>query len=167
MARVGIALGSNLGDRLALLRAAREQLLRLAASPAQWLQAPIYQTAPVACPAGSPDFLNTVVELETTLEPLEWLQQTQRIEAALGRRHGAARNAPRAIDVDLLYHGTTRMTTPELTLPHPRLYQRRFVLQPLADIRSELVLPGQSATVAALLAALAEGEPPVRFADSW
>lgn len=168
MARVGIALGSNLGDRLANLRAARDHLLRLATGPATWLQAAVYQTAPVACPPGSPDFLNTVAELETGLEPLELLAQARRIEAALGRVSGMPRNAPRTIDVDLLYHGSAILASPELTLPHPRLCRRRFVLLPLADIRPELVLPGHTATVAELLASLPDdGEPLTRIAATW
>jgi 2-amino-4-hydroxy-6-hydroxymethyldihydropteridine diphosphokinase len=166
MVRIGIALGSNLGDRLANLRAARDQLLRLTAAPATWRQAAVYQTAPVDCPPGSPDFLNTVVEFETALPPLALLAQTRRIEADLGRQPGAPRNAPRVIDLDLLYHGATVMAAPELTLPHPRLCQRRFVLQPLAEIRPELVLPGQADTVAELLAGLTDA-PLARFAAGW
>lgn len=161
MARAGIALGTNLGDRLAHLRAARDRLVSRSPDPASLLQAPIYQAAPVDCPDGSPDFYNTVIELEIDLSPLELLHQTRVIERQLGRSAGAPRNAPRVIDVDLLYLGMERLDSELLTLPHPRLGQRRFVLQPLADIRPSLVLPGHPGTIAERLRELDSSEPPL------
>lgn len=159
MARVGIALGSNLGDRLANLRAARTLLVRLAPPGAAFLQAPIYQTAPVHCPPDSPDFYNTVVEIEFDGTPAELLTHTRQIEAALGRVGTAVRNAPRVIDVDLLYVGAEVVASEALELPHPRLALRRFVLQPLADIRPELQLPGEATSIAEHLRQLADDEP--------
>jgi 2-amino-4-hydroxy-6-hydroxymethyldihydropteridine diphosphokinase len=159
MARAGIALGSNLGDRLANLRAARDSLADLSPDPASLRSAPIYQTAPVLCPDGSPDFFNTVIEIETRASPLELLHHTQAIERRLGRPAHTPRNAPRTIDVDLLYLGATVFESPDLTLPHPRLALRRFVLVPLAALDPELVLPGHPASIAGLLAALASPEP--------
>jgi 2-amino-4-hydroxy-6-hydroxymethyldihydropteridine diphosphokinase len=159
MARAGIALGSNLGDRLANLRAARRLLEALSPDPASLRSAPVYQTAPVLCPEDSPDFLNTVVEIETTASPLELLQSTQAIECRLGRPARAPRHAPRIIDVDLLYLGGTVFDSPGLTLPHPRLAQRRFVLTPLADLDPERVLPGHPVSIATLLATLDSPEP--------
>ncbi len=159
MARVGIALGSNLGDRLANLRAARARLVCLARPGGAFLQAPIYQTAPVHCPPDSPDFYNTVVEIEFDGTPDELLAQARQIEAALGRVGTAARNAPRVIDVDLLYFGAEEVATEALVLPHPRLALRRFVLQPLADIRPELRLPGDATSIAEHLRQLASDEP--------
>lgn len=151
MARAGIALGSNLGDRRAHLCAAITGLRQLAAPGEPVVSAAIYQTEPRDCPPGAPDFLNTVIEIGFAGGPHELLAQTRALEHALGRRRGAGRNAPRVIDIDLLYLGDERVDDPALTLPHPRLCQRRFVLQPLAEIRPLLVLPGQSLTVAELL----------------
>jgi len=154
MVRVGIALGSNLGDRHAHLRAAIAGLRELAAPGEPVLTAAIYQTAPRNCPPGSPEFLNSVIEIGFTGGPRELLAHTRALEHALGRGSAAERNAPRVIDIDLLYFGDVQMADATLTLPHPCLGQRRFVLQPLADIRPLLVLPGQSLSVAELLARL-------------
>ncbi len=160
MPRAGIALGSNLGPRLANLQAACECLSRLSRPGAAVLQAAVYQTSPLACPDGSPDFFNTVVEIEYDGSPAELLQQTQTIEMTLGRTRGATRHAPRLIDIDLLYFGDATHASDGLDIPHPRLTQRRFVLQPLADIRPELILPGHSLTIADHLAALQSTEAP-------
>ena len=159
MPRVGIALGSNLGERLANLLAARQLLRRLAQPGEALLQAPIYQTPPGACPDGSPDFFNTVVEIGYDGSPQELLQHTQAIEAALGRSRSAAPNTPRPIDIDLLYFGDATLTAAALVFPHPRLTQRRFVLQPLADIRPQLILPGDNLTISEHLARLSSNEP--------
>ena len=159
MPRAGIALGSNLGPRLANLQAAREALRRLARPGSELLQAPVYQTAPLACPDGSPDFFNTVVEICYDGTPRELLRHTQAIETSLGRSRGATRHAPRLIDIDLLYFGDATHAGDGLDLPHPRLTQRRFVLQPLADIRPGLILPGEHRTIAAHLVGLCSGEP--------
>lgn len=159
MARVGIALGSNLGDRLANLQAARDRLACLGRSGSCLLQAPVYQTAPVQCPPESPDFFNTVVEIEFDGTPAELLAQTQQIEAELGRSGVGPRNAPRVIDVDLLYFGGQSLALEGLVLPHPRLTRRRFVLQPLAEIRPGLRLPGDPVRIDEHLRNLASDEP--------
>ena len=156
MARAGIALGSNLGERHAHLRAAIAGLRDLATPGEPVLTAAIYQTEPSDCPPGSPDFLNTVIEIGFAGGPLELLAHTRALEQTLGRRPNAGRNAPRVIDIDLLYLGDARLDDPTLTLPHPRIAQRRFVLLPLADIRPRLVLPGQHLTIAELLDQLPE-----------
>ncbi len=161
MPRVGIALGSNLGDRLANLRAARDCLLEIATPGALFLSASIYQTEPLLCPPGSPLFYNSAVEIDFEGGPFELLEITQSIERKLGRTGVPARNAPRVIDVDLLYFGDTVIDTEALVLPHPRIGERRFVLQPLAEIRPDLVLPGQAAGVAELLVRLESTEPPL------
>ena len=161
MARAGIALGSNLGNRLAHLRAACAGLRAIATPGEPVLLAAIYQTEPRLCPPGSPDFLNTVIEIGFAGGPLDLLLVTRALEAKLGRVRGAGTNAPRVIDLDLLYLGDAQCQTTALHLPHPRLSQRRFVLQPLADIRPGLVLPGQVLTIAELLAALPSDEPPL------
>jgi 2-amino-4-hydroxy-6-hydroxymethyldihydropteridine diphosphokinase len=168
MPRAGIALGSNLGQRLANLQAAVGLLQRIARPGAAVVRAPIYQTAPVHCPDASPDFYNTVVEISYDGTPGELLAHTQAIESQLGRTRSAARNAPRTIDIDLLYFGSQTHAAADLVLPHPRLTQRRFVLQPLADIRPDLVLPGHHLTIAAHLARLRSAEPAVTLvAADW
>lgn len=156
--RAGLALGSNLGDRLAHLKAATERLRDLS-SDGTLLQAPIYQTAPVACPQGSPDFYNTVVEIRFHGSPRELLEAALRIETELGRRRPDAPNAPRPIDIDLLYFGDEILDEPDLVVPHPRLGQRRFVLQPLADIRPDLILPGETIRIREQLDRLESDEP--------
>jgi 2-amino-4-hydroxy-6-hydroxymethyldihydropteridine diphosphokinase len=167
MARAGIALGSNLGDSLATLRSALAAL-RAISSDGKCLVAPIYQTRPLDCPPGSPDFLNTVVEIGFDGGARRLLETTRGIENRLGRTRGALRNAPRVIDLDLLYCGDERIDSEGLTLPHPRMLERRFVLQPLADIRPDLVLPECGLSVAAVLESLAaEASPPVQVAVRW
>jgi 2-amino-4-hydroxy-6-hydroxymethyldihydropteridine diphosphokinase len=159
--RAGIALGSNLGNRLSHLQAAVRMLREIAAAGEALLIAPVYQTAPRLCPPGSPDFLNSVVEIGYTGEPLSLLRQTRAIENHLGRERGGGLNAPRTIDLDILYFGDLSLADPDLQLPHPRLAERRFVLQPLADIRPELILPGHRHTVAEILRDLPADEIPL------
>ena len=161
MPRAGIALGSNLGDRFAHLQAAISCLREIAEPSAPMLCAPVYQTEPRFCPPGSPQFLNTVVEIGFGGTPLELLEIARAIEIRLGRLRGSERNAPRTIDIDLLYFGEVTLDHPELTLPHPRIAERRFVLQPLADIRPELILPGQHRPVREILANLVTDEAPL------
>lgn len=159
--RYGLALGSNLGDRLANLQRAVQHLLeqdiRLLAV------APIYETEPMDCPDDSLSFYNTVIEIESETEPLTLLAKLRGIEATLGRPHAHERNAPRTVDLDILYADALFMQHDDLTLPHPRMTQRRFVLEPLAEIRPELVLPSQQEKVASLLAKLPQGDPPLRL----
>lgn len=163
---VGIALGSNLGNRIDNLRQAVAALRVLLHGGGPFLTAPVYQTNPVNCPDGSPAFLNTVVEISSEADPLALLKHTRAIERSLGRTPGGVRNAPRTIDLDILYVGDLIVDEAELRIPHPRLAERRFVLQPLADIRPNLILPGLGETIAALLGRCApEDEPPCRFAD--
>lgn len=161
MTRVGIALGSNLGDRLANLSAACALLQEIAIPGEVFLQAPIYQTEPLLCPTGSADFYNSVVEIAFDGNPFDLLELTRAIEKSLGRTVGSERNGPRIIDVDLLYFGDETIDSEALVLPHPRIGERRFVLHPLADIRPDLVLPGAMMRVAEMLENLISGEPPL------
>lgn len=157
----GIALGSNTGDCLAHLRAA---VAALRAADPQLEVSPVYETAPVDCPDGSGAFLNGVAILTWTDTPEALLHFLRRIECRLGRPSERARNAPRTIDLDILYAGDAVLTGVELLLPHPRLHERRFVLQPLCDLRPDLVLPGFAQTIRSLLsAARDDGLPPVRL----
>jgi 2-amino-4-hydroxy-6-hydroxymethyldihydropteridine diphosphokinase len=161
MPRVGIALGSNLGDRIRNIQAAVERLREIAVADEPVLCAQVYQTEPMLCPPGSPDFYNSTIEISFSGRPSELLELTQAFEKNLGRSPAVIRNSPRVIDIDLLYFGDEMIDTEDLVLPHPRIAERRFVLQPLADIRPDLVLPGQHRTVAELLDALGTREPPL------
>lgn len=143
MTRVGISLGSNLGDRLAHLREAVARLTS-APTPVRLLAAsPVYETEPVDCAPGDPAFLNAVIEVETDLPPLPLLDLTQGIERDLGRAATREPNAPRPIDLDLLYYGELKLDSERLVLPHPRMHQRDFVRIPLAQIRPDR-LPNES-----------------------
>ena len=161
MPRAGIALGSNLGDRKANLIEAIRLLGEIALKNEVFLEAPVYQTEPLHCPPDSPDFLNTVVEFGFNGTAAELLADTRAIEKSMGRTTNPQRNAPRVIDVDILYLGDEQCNSPDLILPHPRLHERRFVLQPLADIRPELVLPGHSKCISKLLDELKSDEAPL------
>ncbi len=167
--RAGIALGSNLGDRLALLRSARLAILALPGiDPAATLTAPLFQTAPVDCPPGSGPFLNSVMEVGYAGEPLDLLHALRGIEIATGRPAVRGVNVPRPLDLDILYADGWVLQTAELTLPHPRMLRRRFVLAPLSRIRPGLVLPGQRATVAAILEQLDDDPATVALAaEQW
>jgi 2-amino-4-hydroxy-6-hydroxymethyldihydropteridine diphosphokinase len=165
--RTAVALGSNLGDRLGKLRAARNAILGLSDVKPPILSSAIYETEPVDCEAGADKFLNAVVEFDYEGDPANLLEQLMRIEEALGRRRDHPKNVSRTIDVDLLYCGEDKIEGQRLQLPHPRMHLRKFVLQPLADIRPGLVLPGQTKTVRQLLEGLKESGVVVRFLDNW
>ena len=164
--KAGISVGSNLGNRLESLSQACDFLCELS-SDGKVVAASIYETEPVGCALGTPSFLNTVVEIETNLPPLRLIEQFHQFEEALGRPKMHDHNAPRTIDLDLLYCGDVVMKEPTLTLPHPRLHERRFVLQPLAEIRPDLVIPGLGKTAAQLLVALGESQPVKLAAKGW
>ena len=165
--RTAVALGSNLGDRLENLRAARSAILGLSDVKPPILSSAIYETEPVDCEPGANKFLNAVVEFDYEGNPASMLKQLMRIEEALGRRRDHPKNVSRMIDIDLLYCGDRKIEDERLQLPHPRLHLRKFVLQPLADIRAGLVLPGQAKTVRQLLEELKESGAVVRFMDNW
>jgi 2-amino-4-hydroxy-6-hydroxymethyldihydropteridine diphosphokinase len=165
--RSGIALGSNLGDRLANLRAARQAIVDLSGVSEAILASAIYETEPVDCEPGAGKFLNAVLEFEYEGDPVELLRKLGEIEESLGRERSHARNVSRKIDIDLLYCREKKVENEQLQLPHPRLHLRRFVLQPLAYIRPELVLPNQNKTVSELLAQLDDSSKVVRSNEQW
>jgi 2-amino-4-hydroxy-6-hydroxymethyldihydropteridine diphosphokinase len=165
--RTGVALGSNLGDRLANLRAARQAVLKLPAARPPVISSPIYETEPVDCEPGAGKFLNAVLEFEYEGDPAALLDQLAGIEESLGRKRNHQHNVSRKIDIDLLYFGPLKIDNKRLQLPHPRMHLREFVLQPLADIRPELVLPSQMRSVRELLAQLAESGKLVRLSEEW
>lgn len=138
MAQAWIGLGANLGDLRATLEAA---LAALAALPGTRLVAVsgAWRSAPVD--AGGPDFLNAVARLDTALAPETLLDALQAIELAHGRER-PYRNAPRTLDLDLLVYGDLQQSTQRLTLPHPRLHERAFVLMPLLELDPALAVPG-------------------------
>lgn len=164
----GLGLGSNRGDRLANLRHARERIRRiegvriLAASP-------VYETDPVDVSPAFRDslFLNACLVVDYPGEPIELARRLHAIEDAMGRRRTADRNAPRVIDIDLLYAGDTLLESGELSLPHPRWHARRFVVKPLADIRPDLRLPGSTRTLRELDRALPDSPSVHRHAENW
>jgi len=165
--RTAVALGSNIGDRLETLRAARKAILDLANVKAPILSSAVYETEPVGCEPGAGKFLNAVVEFEYRDEPARLLEQLIETEGALGRKRDHPPNVSRTIDIDLLYCGDQRIDDERLQLPHPRLYLREFVLQPLADIRPDLILPGQKKTISELLEDFNQHVRVVRFTDDW
>ncbi len=127
-----VALGSNLGDRWAYLRGG------LAGLPDLVAVSPVYETAPVGGPPGQDRYLNLVAELRTAATPRELLASARRAEVAAGRTRGA-RWGPRTLDVDILLVGELVVEEADLQVPHPRMWERGFVLVPLADLAPQLV----------------------------
>ncbi|HTX33950.1 MAG TPA: 2-amino-4-hydroxy-6-hydroxymethyldihydropteridine diphosphokinase [Bryobacteraceae bacterium] len=147
MATVYLSLGSNVGDRLANLRAALD---RLAAPDLRVVRvSPVYETEPVDYTDQS-WFLNLVTEAETDLPPTALLTRAQEIETALGRVRTVPKG-PRTIDIDILLYGEAVVQSARLEIPHPRMHERRFVLMPLADLAPELRHPGRHRTVREML----------------
>jgi 2-amino-4-hydroxy-6-hydroxymethyldihydropteridine diphosphokinase len=148
---VYIALGSNLGDRAEHLRLAREQIdapdLRLLRKSS------IYETAPRDV-EDQPWFLNQVIECETDLFPRQLLARLQKIERGMGRKRRMAKG-PREIDLDILLFGDAVVKAPELEVPHPRMTERRFVLEPLAELVPDKKHPGTRRTMREMLAGVA------------
>lgn len=165
--RAGVAFGSNLGNRVANLRAARKKIVDLSGVSQPILLSGIYETDPVNCEAGAEKFLNAVMEFDYRGQPAELFAELRAIEASLGREPQHERNQSRTIDLDLLYFGDTKIDNDDLHLPHPRVHLRKFVLAPLADIRPKLILPNQKKTVRELLASLRDSARVVRSASDW
>ncbi|HUA36831.1 MAG TPA: 2-amino-4-hydroxy-6-hydroxymethyldihydropteridine diphosphokinase [Candidatus Sulfopaludibacter sp.] len=158
-----MALGSNLGDSRRIVLEAMTRLQNLSDEPI--LKSSLWQTSPVACPPGSPMFVNAVVGLvlQEDETPESLLEKLRLLEKEFGRRPKMVLNEPRPLDLDLIAFGRGTRDTPELVLPHPRAHRRRFVLQPLSEIAPGLILPGQGKTVAQLLAELADDETVMRL----
>jgi 2-amino-4-hydroxy-6-hydroxymethyldihydropteridine diphosphokinase len=157
-----LGLGSNEGDRLANLRAAREALGRrgvevLASSS-------VYETAPQGEVSDQPDFLNACLQVRTTLGPEELLDESKTVERELGRTPGGVRHGPRPIDVDVLLLGELELRSERLALPHPEVTSRRFVLEPLLELDPELALPDGTRLAGELDAVR---DQPVRRAGAW
>jgi 2-amino-4-hydroxy-6-hydroxymethyldihydropteridine diphosphokinase len=150
-----LGLGSNIGDRRAHLEAALGQLaehgVRALASSS------VYETEPVGLVLDQPDFYNACLQIETELEPEPLLDACKQVERSVGREAGGPRHGPRVIDVDLLLLGDLRYSSERLTLPHPEVRSRRFVLVPLLELDPELALPSGE-RLSELLARLGGGQ---------
>jgi 2-amino-4-hydroxy-6-hydroxymethyldihydropteridine diphosphokinase len=149
-----IALGSNLGRSLEIFESAITHVKFITDHPI--LRSSIWVTTPVDCPPESPKFLNAVVAFvpQKTETPESLLQKLQNLEKVFGRTPKKVLNEARPLDLDLIAFGNETRNSSELILPHPRAHLRRFVLQPLNEFAPELILPGQSKTVAQLLTEL-------------
>ena len=160
--KVGLGLGSNLGDRLRHLQKAKAYLLSL--SREGWHAAsPVYEAEPVGCPPNSPKFLNAVLEIEFEGAPKTLLKKILAYEVAHGRDRDLPKNAARTIDLDILYFGEKEIQEKDFVVPHPRMAERRFVLLPLSTIRPDLIVKGTGKTVRMLLRELPAREGEVRF----
>ena len=150
--RAYVGAGGNVGDRLAALRAAADAL-DARPDTAVAGASPVYETEALVAPGAPPqrDHLNAVLALDTRLGPLALLRVLRALERAAGREHGRPRWSPRPLDLDVLVYGPRQLATAALTVPHPELAARRFVLRPLADLAPDLVVPGLGRTVADLL----------------
>jgi len=148
-----LSLGSNLGNREQNLRGAIRQAITLGRLVAV---SSFYQTEPVEF-TDQPWFLNCVIALETATQPAQLMAELLRIEHEMGRQR-VLKKGPRSIDIDILLFGDDVVNTPELTIPHPEMTRRRFVLKPLAEIAPELRHPVSQKTVTQLLAELPAGQ---------
>jgi 2-amino-4-hydroxy-6-hydroxymethyldihydropteridine diphosphokinase len=165
--RAGIALGSNLGDRLENLQRARAAVLQIRGVSTPVHPSRVYETEPVDSGPDAGAYLNAVLDVEYEGQPIALLDALQSIEAEFGRPSKRPRNAPRTIDLDILYIGNLALSNQDISIPHPRLHRRRFVLTPFADVRPELILPGQQQTVAELLATLQDPAEVTIFSETW
>lgn len=165
--RIAVAIGSNLGERLANLRNARKDIAALSGALPPMRSSGIYETKPVGCEKGAAKFLNAAIEFGYAGEALDLLHKLATIEKLLGRPATHPRNVSRTIDLDLLYFGDLEIESAELQLPHPRIPEREFVLRPLADIRPDLILPKQSEPVSALLLRFTDATAVVRVDLEW
>ncbi len=153
-ADVYLALGANLGRREATLQAAVDAIgdhpqIQLCAVSR------CYETDPVGGPAGQPDYLNAAIHISTDLSPVDLLGVALAVEENLGRQRSVP-DAPRSIDIDVLLYASLVLDSPELTIPHPRMHLRSFVLAPLADIAADILHPVQYKTIAQMLNALVQ-----------
>ena len=168
MPEYGLSLGSNLGRRLHNLQAARR---RLAGLPGVRLRAcsPVYETEPVDVPAAyrRRRFLNAVILVDAPVAPERMLAALRRIERAMGRPARRPKNAPRTIDLDIIYAGRLRRRSARLKIPHPGWSKRRFVVEPLATLRPDLRIPGHPHTVRQTLLSLPNRPKVTSVSENW
>lgn len=165
--RVGVALGSNLGDRLGNLQRARAAVQVLPDVAPPFLASSVFVTAPVDCEKDAGEFFNAVIEFDYHGNLLRLMKELRHIEASLGRPTHHARNQSRTIDLDLLYAGEMQVSEKHLEIPHPRMAGRLFVMQPLAEIRPALILPGRQKSVAEIVAALQKSDTVRPLTNEW
>jgi 2-amino-4-hydroxy-6-hydroxymethyldihydropteridine diphosphokinase len=160
-----ISLGSNMGDSENILRRAMDRLAEF--STQLPLRSSLWQTTPVDCPPGSPPFVNAIIGLtpRPNETPESLLEKMLQLEKEFGRKPKTVLNEPRRLDLDLICFGNEIRTLSRLVLPHPRAGERRFVLEPLAEIAPNLVLPGQKKPMAQLLVGLRTQEHVFRLPD--
>jgi 2-amino-4-hydroxy-6-hydroxymethyldihydropteridine diphosphokinase len=144
-----VGLGANIGEPRAQLLAAWDALGRIPQTRAI-ARSSLYRSAPIGY-ENQPDFLNCVAKLDTTLEPRALLSHLQQVERDLGRAR-SFRDAPRKIDLDLLLYGSESIDTPDLVVPHPRMHERAFVLEPLAELDPDAKIPGRGSAAELLRA---------------
>ena len=164
----GLSLGSNLGDRATNLIEAKR---RIAGIPGVHIvaQSPLYETEPVGVKPEYKDieFLNAILVIESIKPPSELHLLLTNVERDIGRQRTTDKYAPRTVDIDLIYAGDETIDRAGLKIPHPMWAKRRFVLQPLSDVRPNLILPGADKTVAQILAAMPKGEAVKVFQKEW
>lgn len=158
-----IALGSNLGDSVANIRSAFEDLEYLSQTPVR--RSSLWRSTPTDCPPGSPDFINAAVAIEPLVgeTPESLLDKLQALEIGAGRQPKVVMNEPRPLDLDIIAFGMEQHSSPRLTIPHPRLHVRSFVLEPLAEIAPEVIMPCHARSVAEMLATLAPDDALIRL----
>jgi len=158
-----VALGSNLGNSRQIIPVAMVQLQTFSSQPL--LKSSLWRTSPVNCPPGSRAFLNAVIGLTPRAgeTPESLLQKLRGLETQFGRPLKQVLNEPRPLDLDLIAFGSEMRNSPTLILPHPRAHVRRFVLQPLAEIAPDMILPGQSKTISQLLVELHDDDTVTQF----
>jgi len=164
----GFSLGSNIGDRLGWLRQAKEQLLSVQ-DVTLVAQSSAYETEPVDVKdeCRGMKFLNAVLIVESPHRAEEWLPRIHEVEYTLQRKRSEDRNAPRTIDIDLLFSGDQILDSDLLRVPHPRWAERRFVLEPLAEVRGDFIMPGTDSSVRDVLAKLPSNDDVQVFAGEW
>jgi len=153
-----IALGANLGDPVRQVLGAVQELERRLGGQG-WYASSLWRSRPLNCPPGSPDFVNAVIacafpEVSEWASPHGMITMLQALERASGRLDGRQRNAPRPLDLDLLLYGDCLSDSPECLLPHPRALERRFVLEPAAEVAPDWIWPGTGQSIRALRDAL-------------
>ena len=165
---IGFCLGSNVGDRLQFLRWAKARIF-LSGKAAFVGQSSVYETEPVDVREEyrAMKFLNAVLIGESDLAAQEWLPLIKKIEADLSRVRVDDRNAPRTIDIDILFAGKQIVDSELLQVPHPRWAERRFVVEPLAEVRPELILPGSDVPVRKILAQMPASDDVRLFSEKW
>ena len=165
---IGFSLGSNMGDRAGYLSSARQLILDYS-DTREMAASSLYETDPVDVQEAYREiyFINAVLVVDSEADGPAWLERLGTIEQKLGRVREADKNAPRTIDIDILYIGHQCIDSGGLVVPHPRWAQRGFVLKPLSEIRPDLVLPGYDQCVEELLQALDSDEKCAKLKKTW